>query len=57
MFYEKVVNKIVSVSALVDLSFPFIAHASDSQYAPSLEGIEGSVLPPPGMYYRGYSAN
>lgn len=54
---KKVANNIMSVSALIVLSFPFIAHASDSQYVPGLEGIKGGVLPPPGVYYQGYLAN
>ena len=36
---------------------PFTAHASESQYVPGLEGIKGSVVPPPGVYYRVYLAN
>lgn len=44
-------------AALAIISLPFAAHASDSQYVPGLEGIKGSVLPPPGVYYRGYLAN
>lgn len=49
---KKVANNIASVSALIVLSFPFIAHASDSQYVPGLKG-----MPPPGVYYQGYLAN
>lgn len=34
-----------------------VAHASDSHYVPGVEGVRGSVLPPPGVYYKGYYFN
>jgi len=52
---KKVLNQIALV--LTAVSLPFAVHASDSQYVPGLEGIKGSVVPPPGVYYRGYLAN
>ncbi len=48
-------SKLALVIAAISLSVT--AYASDSQYVPGLEGIKGSVLPPPGVYYRGYLAN
>ena len=54
---KTMLNKIAATSVLAVFSLPFVAHASDSQYVPGLEGIKGSVLPPPGVYYRGYLAN
>ena len=33
------------------------AQAADSHYVPGLEGVKGSVLPPPGIYYKGYYVN
>ena len=51
----KTFNKLVLLIAATSLSIT--AFASDSQYVPGLEGIKGSVLPPPGVYYRGYLAN
>lgn len=38
-------------------SLPFIAYASDSHYVPGIEGVKGSVVPPPGVYYKGYVVN
>ena len=29
-------------------------YASDSHYVPGIEGVKGSVVPPPGVYYKGY---
>lgn len=40
---------IVAASSLAVTSY-----ASDSHYVPGLEGVKGSVLPPPGIYYKGY---
>ena len=54
---KKMLNTIAAVSALVALSVPFAANASDSQYVPGLEGIKGSVVPPAGVYHRVYLAN
>ena len=34
-----------------------VAQASDSHYVPGMEGVRGSVLPPPGVYYKGYYIN
>ena len=48
-------SKLALVIAATSLSVT--AFASVSQYVPGLEGIKGSVLPPPGVYYRGYLAN
>lgn len=48
-------SKLALMATVASLSFT--AYASDSQYVPGLEGIKGSVLPPPGVYYRGYLAN
>lgn len=31
--------------------------ATGSHYVPGIEGIKGSVVPPPGVYYRGYAVN
>lgn len=33
------------------------SQASDSHYVPGMEGVRGSVLPPPGVYYKGYYIN
>lgn len=32
-------------------------YASDSHYVPGIEGVKGSVVPPPGVYYKGYVVN
>lgn len=45
-------SKLALIIAATSVSLT--AFASDSQYVPGLEGIKGSVLPPPGVYYRGY---
>lgn len=48
-------NKLALIIATSSLSFT--AYASDSHYVPGLEGIKGSVVPPPGVYYKGYIVN
>ncbi|WP_201574553.1 transporter [Psychrobacter sp. H8-1] len=40
--------------SITALSLAITASASDSHYVPGLEGVKGSVLPPPGIYYKGY---
>lgn len=42
---------------IVASSLPFTAYASDSHYVPGIEGIKASIVPPPGVYYRGYIVN
>lgn len=39
---------------IVASSLAVTTYASDSHYVPGLEGVKGAVLPPPGVYYKGY---
>ena len=46
----------IALTALA-IFLPLAVHASDSHYVPGIEGIKGSVAPPPGIYYKGYLIN
>ncbi len=48
-------NKLALVITISSLSFG--VYASDSHYVPGIEGIKASVMPPPGVYYKGYIVN
>lgn len=45
----------IGVFLMMGSAWAVTAHASDSHYVPGLEGVKGSVLPPPGLYYKGYA--
>lgn len=49
------VNKLALI--LITSSLPLAVYASDSHYVPGIEGIKGSVMPPQGVYYKGYLVN
>lgn len=49
------VNKLTLI--LITSSLPLAVYASDSHYVPGIEGIKGSVMPPQGVYYKGYLVN
>ena len=49
------VNKLALI--LITSSLPFAVYASDSHYVPGIEGLKGSVMPPQGVYYKGYLVN
>lgn len=48
-------NKAALLIATSSLSFA--VYASDSHYVPGIEGVKGSIVPPPGLYYKGYIVN
>lgn len=51
-------NQLKKLTLLIAASsLPLIAYASDSHYVPGIEGVKGSVVPPPGVYYKGYVVN
>ena len=52
---KNTMKKITLLTIAASLSFTI--HASDSHYVPGIEGIKASVVPPPGVYYRGYLIN
>lgn len=43
--------------AVLSACVSVVAHGSDSHYVPGVEGVRGSVLPPAGVYYKGYYLN
>lgn len=45
----------LTAAALTALSGPTLA--ANGHYVPGVEGIKGAVVPPPGVYYRGYLAH
>ncbi len=47
-------KKIVSLAALMSLT-PLSLQAG--QYVPGIEGVKSAVVPPPGVYYRGYAVH
>lgn len=47
-------KKIVSLAALMSLT-PLALQAG--QYVPGIEGVKSAVVPPPGVYYRGYAVH
>lgn len=49
------VNKLALI--LITSSLPLAVYASNSHYVPGIEGIKGSVMPPQGVYYKGYLVN
>lgn len=50
--------KIKEISAIIlASSLSFTVCASSSHYVPGIEGVKGSALPPPGVYYKGYALN
>lgn len=44
------------VLAAASLLLPLLASAG-SHYSPGVEGLNGAVVPPPGVYYRGYAVH
>ncbi|MBB3139767.1 SphA family protein [Halomonas organivorans] len=40
--------------ALGGCALSFAAQAANGHYVPGVEGLDGPVVPPPGLYYRGY---
>lgn len=50
------INNKKTVSAAVALLLPLTA-AAGGHYSPGGEGIKGAVVPPPGLYYRGYAVH
>ncbi|MBF8222959.1 SphA family protein [Halomonas sp. 328] len=50
-------NWLAAALALGGAAFATQASAANGHYVPGVEGLNGPVVPPPGLYYRGYLAH
>ncbi|WP_162301258.1 SphA family protein [Nitrincola tibetensis] len=48
-------NKFKACALAALLLSPLVSHAG--QYVPGIEGVKSAVVPPPGVYYRGYAVH